>query len=319
MPVKKVSTVSAPSKAVGGLNELMSAESFRSSSLLVTLTLLIVLSTVLLVLVTVLIGSFRIPLLTMASQNFLAGPVLMVISSCLGVVLAVAGFALVFKRHFSLYMALAGCSLLAFLFQLVAVVLAFLLRDNIDSDFNKVDVEAELGAAASDPAVMAVWDSIQSRYQCCGGRGNSGFLQWEEHLNGTYPDSCCTVSYPDCGRQAGRSLQAEVYERIHVRGCLTVVGRALQDHVMPLLLAWGLLGLLVALAELMLVALCLLFGQHLRQAGGRGPVGPAGDGCPVHGERRVSSLSTTSRLSSLSSTAGNNNNKGVARRGSVLR
>ena len=33
----------------------------------------------------------------------------------------------------------------------------------------------------------------QSRYQCCGGRGNSGFLQWEEHLNGTYPDSCCTV------------------------------------------------------------------------------------------------------------------------------
>ena len=161
MSVKKVSTVSAPSKAVGGLNELMSAESFRSSSLLVTLTLLIVLSTVLLVLVTVLVGSFRIPLLTMASQNFLAGPVLMVISSCLGVLLAVAGFALVFKRHFSLYMALAACSLLAFLFQLVALVLAFLLRNNIDSDFNKVDVEAELGAAASDPGVMAVWDSIQ--------------------------------------------------------------------------------------------------------------------------------------------------------------
>ena len=74
-------------------------------------------------------------------------------------------------------------------------------------------------------------------------------------------------SYPDCGRQAGRSLQAEVYERIHVRGCLTVVGRALQDHVMPLLLAWGLLGLLVALAELMLLALCLLAYRLVKHRG----------------------------------------------------
>merc|ERR1719220_1401638 len=71
----------------------MTAESFRSSSLLVSLTLVIVLSTVLLVIVAILVGSFRISLFTMASSNFLAGPIMM----------------------------------------MVAVVLAFLLRDNIDS------------------------------------------------------------------------------------------------------------------------------------------------------------------------------------------
>lgn len=40
------------------------------------------------------------------------------------------------------------------------------------------------------------------RYKCCGGRGNSGYREWENHLPTAYPDSCCTVKYPDCGRQA---------------------------------------------------------------------------------------------------------------------
>jgi hypothetical protein len=161
MPVKKISSVSVPPKTSRRLSEIMTAEGFRSSSLLVTLTLVIVLSTVLLVLVTILVGSFRISLLTMASSNFLASPVLMAIGSSLGILLSIAGFVLVFKRHFNLYISLAACSLLAFLFQIVAVILAFLLRDNIDSDFNKVNVESELEAAASDPARMAVWDTIQ--------------------------------------------------------------------------------------------------------------------------------------------------------------
>merc|ERR1719350_1639343 len=204
--------ISLPPKAAKpkqSLSEMMTAESFRSTSLLATLTLIIVLSTVLLVIVAILVGNFRISLLTMASPNFLAGPVLMVLSSSLSILLAIAGFILVFKRHFNLYIGLAACSLLALLFQLVAVVLAFLLRGNIDTDFNKVNVELELEAAASDPARMAVWDTMQARYQCCGGHGNSGFLQWEQFLNGSYPDSCCTVSYPDCGRQAHRALQGD--------------------------------------------------------------------------------------------------------------
>ena len=62
--VNKISTVSLPPKKSQTWNELMTAESFRSSSLLVSLTLIIVLSTVLLVLVAILVGSFRISLFT---------------------------------------------------------------------------------------------------------------------------------------------------------------------------------------------------------------------------------------------------------------
>merc|ERR1719273_1516476 len=169
---------------------------------------------------------------------------MMVISSTIGILLAVFGFIMVFKRHFNLYIGLAACSLVAFLLQIVAVVLAFILRENIDSDFNKVNVEAELEGAAEDAGRMALWDQIQERYQCCGGHGTNGFLQWEDVLN---------VTYPDCGRQARRTLETtSVYERIHVRGCISVVGRALEEHVMPMLMAWGLLGIMVALAELLL-------------------------------------------------------------------
>ena len=77
------------------------------------------------------------------------------------------------------------------------------------------------------------------------------------------------ASYPDCGRQARRTLETtSVYERIHVRGCISVVGRALEEHVMPMLMAWGLLGIMVALAELLLLFLCLLFANHLRSGAG---------------------------------------------------
>jgi hypothetical protein len=68
-----------------------------------------------------------------------------------------------------------------------------------------------------------------------------------------------------------------VYERLHVRGCITVVGRALQDRVMPLLLGWGLIGLVVALAQLLLLFLCLLFAQHLRSG-----LAPSGHREPGH-------------------------------------
>jgi len=302
--VKKISTsVGVTPKKSRTWSELMTAESFRSSSLLVSLTLVIVLSTVLLVIVAILVASFRISLFTMASSNFLAGPIMMVIASTLGILLAVFGFILVFKRHFNLYIGLATCSLVAFMLQMVAVVLAFLLRDNIDSDFNKVNVEAELEGAAGDVGRMAVWDEIQERYQCCGGHGTNGFLQWEDFLNGTYPDSCCTVSYPDCGRQARRTVETNsVYERIHVRGCISVVGRALEAHVMPMLLAWGLLGIMVGLAQLLLLFLCLLFANHLRTGGGHRRLTTApGESCPVHGERRISTTSRSSVLSSNSS------------------
>jgi len=296
---KKLSTASNSTQSSSRFSTMLDREGFHMTSLLVPLTLIIVLSTVLLVVAAIFVGSFRLQLLTMASGNFLASPVLMIMSSCFSIVLAIVGFVVVLKKQLNLYTALGCLGLVVFLLHLVAVIFSFLLRDNVDSDFNKVNVDAQLSKAAHDNATMAVWDALQIRYKCCGGRGNSGFNEWESHLNGTYPDSCCTVKYPGCGRQAHRTLESDftqtVYERIHVKGCVTAIKQSLEEYVMPLLLAWGLIGLMVLLAELAVILLCVVFTWHLKRRETRGTrlqlENSSGDSCPVHGGRKISGSS----------------------------
>ena len=47
-----------------------------------------------------------------------------------------------------------------------------------------------------------------------------------------------------------RTLESDytqtIYERIHVRGCITAIKESMDTYVMPLLLAWGLIGTSVA-------------------------------------------------------------------------
>ena len=45
----------------------------------------------------------------------------------------------------------------------VSVVLSFMIRDNIEQDINKVNVDEELGKAVRDVDLMNIWDSLQER------------------------------------------------------------------------------------------------------------------------------------------------------------
>ena len=45
----------------------------------------------------------------------------------------------------------------------VSVVLSFMIRDNIEHDINKVNVDEELGKAVRDVDLMNIWDSLQER------------------------------------------------------------------------------------------------------------------------------------------------------------
>ena len=67
------------------LDAVLEAERFRLSSIVVSLALIIVFSAIILVICCILISSFKLPLLTMASENFRAAPVIMVIASCLSI------------------------------------------------------------------------------------------------------------------------------------------------------------------------------------------------------------------------------------------
>jgi chromate transport protein ChrA len=80
-----VSQLEAKPTARDRLEAVLEAERFRLSSLVVSLALIIVFSAIILVICCILISSFKLPLLTMASENFRAAPVIMVIASCLSI------------------------------------------------------------------------------------------------------------------------------------------------------------------------------------------------------------------------------------------
>ena len=67
------------------LDAVLEAERFRLISLVASLAIIIVFSAVILVICSILIASFKLPLLTMAAENFRAAPVIMVIASCLSI------------------------------------------------------------------------------------------------------------------------------------------------------------------------------------------------------------------------------------------
>ena len=52
---------------------------------------------------------------------------------------------------------------------------------------------------------------------------------------------------------------------IHAQGCITTVKQTLEDAVTPLLLAWGVIGVAVALTELCVAFICFLFIQHSKR------------------------------------------------------
>ena len=67
------------------------------------------------------------------------------------------------KTHYLLNFANALVSGVLTLLVVVSVVLSFMIRDNIEHDINKVNVDEELGKAVKDVDLMNIWDSLQER------------------------------------------------------------------------------------------------------------------------------------------------------------
>ena len=67
------------------------------------------------------------------------------------------------KTHYLLNFANAMVSGLLALLVVVSVVLSFMIRDNIEHDINKVNVDEELGKAVKDVDQMNIWNSLQER------------------------------------------------------------------------------------------------------------------------------------------------------------
>ena len=240
------------------------------TTMIVCISVTGVLSTVLLAIACVCLASYHLHLFTMASHTFIISPIIMVTASSLSLILAILSAIVVLRKSTNLYMIIAVVSLFMFILQIMASVFSFLLMENMVEDLNKVNVTEEFIQAVMDKSTMSVWDNIQRRYKCCGGKGSKGFHDWDDFLNGTYPDSCCTVKYPHCGLQAHRTLGSDfaktVYERIHAQGCITAAMHTMEQSINPLLMGWGVVGIGVSMAELGMFFIFIIFMSNSRKS-----------------------------------------------------
>ena len=142
-----------------------------------------------------LLGSYDLHLLTVASSHFLITPVLLVISSALHVGLSMILVVWILRKPSAIIKVSSIIVLLVIIFHLVVTSLIVYLLVTMDNSVAKINMSEQLEAAVSDEAVMAAWADLQTRHQCCGGRGNAGHEDWPRMTGGSYPDSCCTVHY----------------------------------------------------------------------------------------------------------------------------
>ena len=80
----------------------------------------------------------------MVSNNFLSGPVVMILGSCVTLVLVGSGYLSLRRKQYYFYLinSTLGVTLIAIL--VVAIIFSFILHDNIEHDINKVNVKEQL-------------------------------------------------------------------------------------------------------------------------------------------------------------------------------
>ena len=142
-----------------------------------------------------LLGSYNLHLLTVASSHFLITPVLLVISSALHVGLSIILVVWILRKPSAIIKVSSIILVIMIIFHLVVTSLSVYLLVTMDNSVAKINMGEQLEAAVSDEAVMAAWADLQTRHQCCGGRGHAGHEDWPRLTGGSYPDSCCTVHY----------------------------------------------------------------------------------------------------------------------------
>ena len=210
--------------------------------------LLVSMGFILLMIPCFLLGSYNLHLLKFTSMYFLSSPILMVVTSSLHIATALLLFALVIRQTDKILPTIIFIIFILMVIHITVLVLTICLITSMGDSVNKMNISEELSEARNDKMYMSYWDNLQERFQCCGGRGHSGYLDWSQD-GGNYPDSCCSVKYEGCGSGAREA----VIPRLNLRGCVTILRKFLTDLVKPSLESW------IAVATILLITDIVLF------------------------------------------------------------
>ncbi|XP_028650720.1 tetraspanin-4a isoform X1 [Erpetoichthys calabaricus] len=140
---------------------------------------------------------------------------LLIAAGCLIMVVGFLGCIGAIKEHKCLLLSFFILLLVIFLLEMVAVILFFSYKDEIDS-YAQNDLKAGLRFYGSEGNIglTNAWSIIQTDFRCC---GVSNYTDWFELYNTTrVPDSCCLEYSEHCGLHSpGTWWKAPCYERVN--------------------------------------------------------------------------------------------------------
>ena len=73
------------------------------------------------------------------------------------------------------------------------------------------------------------------------------------------PDTCCHTVTVNCGRGIFKDSTEQILNRIFVHGCLTVLQDQLENDVVPMMVGYAVVGVILALVELITIVLASAF------------------------------------------------------------
>ena len=191
------------SETNGGAWRERAKEMLIQESLTVVVRLLMLCSSLtMLVMAAILLGSFKLHYFTLAMNIFLSGPVIMIITAVPLIILSFSLLAGIFKEEKNTVVWTTIFSAFNFVMLIVGLSVTIVTLSALDTNINKINVQKSLREALQDETVMEQWNNLQTAFTCCGGRGTTGYQDWAELMEGSVPDSCCSVYFPGCGRQA---------------------------------------------------------------------------------------------------------------------
>jgi len=162
------------------------------------------------------------------------------------------------RRWYVIYAILLS---VAFAGQLTSVYFMWQIRTLVDlGSIGGSQVVDVLSLYQVDSKETNSWDEMQSRLMCCGGNNwKTGYTDYRGTPIGqnsnSVPDSCCIAPIDGCGNGILKESPQVVQEKIFVHGCVQVLSRMLENEVVNLIPIYAAVALLVALVEIITVAL----------------------------------------------------------------
>jgi hypothetical protein len=170
------------------------------------------------------------------------------------------GFAISGSERRALLAVYAVLLAIAFVAQIGSIFMSLELRSVIEQEkVTAANVNDDLMLYGVDHSITAKWDELQRYYHCCGANnfltGYNDYRSTPIGRNFSVPDSCCHQQTTDCGYGIFKQSEDQIINKIFVNGCLTLLQYQLETDVVPMMVGYAVVGVILALVELITVVL----------------------------------------------------------------